>query len=128
MDPYALSRGSVIDRPLRRRAQLAPEPTSAIKQVSRRDFGFIGCSLVISGGEPEFSLFAHCVGQRKFMVSNDTSCVESWSLFQSGFNCRQGFTLLPRTVPKSRSDLVIVAVAFKPRVNSPRNCSSRSDD
>ena len=29
---------------------------------------------------------AHCCGQRKFTVSNDTSCVEVLSLFQSGFN------------------------------------------
>jgi hypothetical protein len=29
---------------------------------------------------------AHGCGQRKFTVSNDTSCVEVFSLFQSGFN------------------------------------------
>jgi len=33
-----------------------------------------------------FFPLAHCCGQRRFTVANDTSGVEVFSLFQSGFN------------------------------------------
>lgn len=38
-------------------------------------------------------------GGEKLFVPNDTSCVEGLSLFQLGFNCRQGFALYPGRIP-----------------------------
>ena len=52
---------------------------------------------------------AHCCGQRKFTVSNDTSRVEVFSLFQLGFNCRPGFAFLPCA---AQGELLFVRINF----------------
>ena len=45
-----------------------------------------------------FFCLAHCCGERKFTGSRDTSCVEVFSLFQSGFNCCAGFAFYPAPI------------------------------
>src|SRR6187399_2558632 len=64
----------------------------AKKAIKSIEVGFI-VRLIYKAASAWFSWLVHDSGQREFAISNDTSCVEVFCLFQSGFCCGQAVIL-----------------------------------